>query len=507
MQPSDVLEVSLRKGFSREQVAAALRNLDEEQVTRLAWLCKWSAGRHEHQVPPKGEWSVWMIMAGRGAGKTRCGAEWTGMGAATAEKDSGFRHLVAAPVSNDLRKVCYGGDSGLIACIPPSLIKGYNITDSIITLHNGSIIGGIAAENPRNFRGPNWHRAWIDELAAWGDNGRDPQYAWDMMVFSVRLGSDTRKLVTTTPRPLSLIKKLVKDEDTIVTTASTYSNLPNLSPDFAREILKYEGTKIGRQEIHAEIINAEEDGIISRSDLKLWPTGRALPQFEMIVMSLDTAYSEESYDKRHQKTDPSACSVWGGFRYKGKPGIMLLDCWAEKLGFPDLVDKVKAEMKQRYGETDKKPMIAPQRGPKATLNVGKAIDLVIIEEKASGKSLRQQLAKESVFTYGYNPGNASKLTRLHIVSPLTASGVIWIPESSNNAGQFMTWAQPLVEQLCTYSGEGTVMHDDLMDTTTQAWRVLDDQWLYELRKKLDKKPQHMAEPTPPRTPTINPYGA
>lgn len=518
MQASDLVDIALRRGFDKPQVDAALRSFNDEQVTRLAWMIRWSETRHAHQVVPADEdgipWSTWLILGGRGAGKTRVGAEWIGMAAATTGRDRNgkrFRGLVAAPTNQDLQDTCFEGESGLLSVIPTSLVKSYNINRHKIVLHNGSLLGGISAEKSSRFRGPQWHKAWCDELAAWGDNGRDPQDAWDTMALSVRLGDDTRILATTTPRPLPHIKTLLADAGTVVTTASTYENLENLSTEFAKRILKYEGTKIGRQEIHAELIDSEDGGIVSRSNLRLWPNKSPLPAFEYIVMSLDTAFSEESFDKKKKETDPSACSVWGGFKYKGVANIMLLDCWAEKLSFPDLVDKVTVEKANKYGEDDKRPLITPRRGPKDTMLSGKKIDIIVIEEKASGKSLRQQLYKDGILTHPYNPGRADKLTRLHVVSPLPVDGRVWIPESGKNAGKFMTWAEPLVEQLCSYSGEGTVLHDDLLDTTTQAWRIMDDQWMHYLdiaaaKKKL-RTAHHNQEDAPPKPRARpNPYG-
>lgn len=488
------VELSLKAGFSRDQVKAAMRTMSDQDVLAMAHIIQWGAMRHEYQVVPAGNWSTWLVLAGRGTGKTRLGSEFSFARCVAAPAGSGYRHLVAAPTNGDIRSVCFEGDSGLLAVIPPALIQSHNKTNQEIILHNGALIAGIAAEQARRFRGPQWHSAWADELAAWGDNGKDPQYAWDMMTFSVRLGNDTRKIATTTPKPIPLIRGLVKDPNVIVTTASTYVNIDNLSPDFAKEIMKYEGTKIGRQEIHAEVLDSEEDGIVKRKDLRLWPAGKAFPAFDYIVMSLDTSFSEESYDPKKRESDPSACSVWGGFRLDGKPGIMLLDCWQEKLGFPALVAKVKKERENRYGEDDRKPLIRPAKGPPATIDVGKGIDLTVIEDKASGPSLRQQLAHDGIPCFPYNPGKSDKLTRLHIVSPLPANGMIWIPESLKNPGKFMSWAEPLIEQLCGYSGEGTLLHDDLLDTTTQAWRLIDHQWLHYLPKKGMK----VEQPPPPK---------
>lgn len=515
MQASDLVELCLRQGFNRAQVQQALSTFSKEQIVRLAWMAGWVDTRHEHQIEPEGDWLVWLILGGRGAGKTRVGAEWLGMRAALRGRDSKgktYRGLVAAPTKGDLREVCIEGDSGLLSIIPTSLVQDYNKNNNKIILHNGSIIGGVAAETSTRFRGPQWHDAWADELAAWGDNGRDPQDAWDTMAMSVRLGDDSRILATTTPRPKPHIKALISDPGTVVTTASTYVNLDNLNKKFAQRILKYEGTVIGRQEIHAELIDAEESGIIRRTDLRMWPNKTPLPSFEYIVMSLDTAFSEEAFDKRKQTTDPTACTVWGGFKHKGVANIMLLDSWAERLSFPDLVDKVTAEKDLKYGETDKKPLYAPAQVPKWVKGkrpkplAGKSIDVILIEEKASGKSLRQQLYKNGILTQGFNPGAAGKLTRLHIVSPLAVDGRIWIPESTSKPGQFMSWSQPMLEQLCAYHGEGTTLNDDYVDSTTQAWRLLDDQWLFYLdiaKKKKDKKIID-SEPIVRKRPT-NPY--
>lgn len=445
---------------------------------------------------PDGQWSTWVILGGRGAGKTRVGAEWVGMSAAMAPMGSGDRSLVAAPTKGDLRKTCFQGESGLIAKIPSSLIKRYNKTpDPEIELHNGSLIGGIAAENPERFRGPNWHRGWADEVAAWGESGRcDPAEAWSNMELSIRLGQDTRILATTTPKNRPHLKAILAEKGTVVTMASTHVNLANLSPEFARRILKYDGTKIGRQEIYAELIDSEDGGIISRSWFRLWPSGKPFPRFEKIVMSLDTAYGDKDFDKKKREPDPSACTVWGCFRLpNGKPAVMLLDAWHGHYKYPELVEKVSKERLFKYGQTDRRPVIAPQRGPTATMGVGKSIDVILIEEKASGKSLRQSLAADGIPTYGFNPGNADKTSRTHIVSPIPKDGIVWVPESQAKPGKIITWAEPWAEEVCSFSGPGTTLHDDYLDTTTQAWRMIDWTWLHHLENQ-SKMGKHLKGP-------------
>jgi len=255
------------------QVRAKFKALTPEQQAAWAWRAEWLSKAHRHQVVPVGEWwTIWLLLAGRGAGKTRTAAEQVGWWAWT---EPGTRWLVAAPTSADVRATCYEGDSGLINVIPKELIADYNRAYHEIKLINGSLIKGIPASEPERFRGGQYHGAWLDELAAW-DYLQD---AWDQIMFGVRLGNKTRIVATTTPRPKDLIVDLVSREgdDVVLTTASTYANIDNLSDNFRKQILAYEGTKLGRQEIYAEIIDPEEGGIVKRDMFKLWPDGQALP--------------------------------------------------------------------------------------------------------------------------------------------------------------------------------------------------------------------------------------
>ena len=159
-----------------------------------------------------------------------------------------------APTSSDIRGVCFEGESGLLNVIPRELISSYNSSIAQIELKNGSLIRGFSAEEPSRLRGPQFHRVWCDELAAW-------QYVdetWDMMRFGLRLGDDPRVIITTTPKPIELVRKLLKDATKKnsrihVTRGSTYDNAANLAKSFLNEITQYEGTQLGRQEIHAEV--------------------------------------------------------------------------------------------------------------------------------------------------------------------------------------------------------------------------------------------------------------
>jgi predicted phage terminase large subunit-like protein len=407
---------------------------------------------------------------------------------------------VCAPTSADIRDTCFEGDSGLISVIPERAIKEYNRSLSEIILKNGSLIKGISAETPDRLRGGQWHGAWCDELAAW----QYDQEAWDMIMFALRLGKHPRIVATTTPKPKALIRELIErdGDDVTVVRASTYENINNLAPTFQAQLLKFEGTTLGRQEIHAEVLNPEEQGIIKRNWVKLWPAKKPLPVFEHIVMSLDTAFTESTRDKKTSDADPSACVVLGLFHNEDKPCIMLLDCWEDRLGMPDLIKRVHKEREVYYGDDEQRPLIKPLIGPSRVLGTGRRPDTIVIEDKGSGISLRQMLAREGIIAHAYNPGKASKLTRLHMVSHLFASGMVWFVESEKRKGQVRSWAEPLLYQLCAFSGEGSIRHDDLMDACTQGLRFLADKDMISVSKPKPLQPRLIVNARP----RVNPYG-
>ena len=157
-------------------------------------------------------------------------------------------------------------------------------------------------------------------------------------------------------------------------------------------------------------------------------------KFTWIIMSLDTAYTEAALDKKGDP-DPSACGVWGVFEYKGMTHAMLLDCWAEHLGLPDLMSKVKRELNTAYGDDEDQALIKPLVGGDKPNTSGRKPDILLIEDKGSGISLRQMLEREGLEAYAYNPGRADKLSRLHMVSPVFARKLVWLPESEKIKGR------------------------------------------------------------------------
>jgi len=449
----------------------------EKQVAyerRMAWL----KTAKPHQIPPKDLWwSIWLLLAGRGAGKTRCAAEWVWW---AAWRNDGTRWLVSAPTSADVRDVCYEGDSGLMNVIPPEIVQDYKSSLHEITLINGSIIKGIPASEPGRFRGPQFHGGWLDELAAW-DYLDD---AWDMIQFGMRLGKHPLLLCTSTPRPKPKIIELINrdGDDVAYTIASTYDNKENLAPKFMEQILQYEGTKIGRQEIYAEIIDPEESGVVKRAWFKLWPADKPLPRFQFVVQSYDCATSEKT------QNDPTACSVWGVFKPNDdKPmSVMLIDCWTEYLQYPELRPKVVEEYSSIYGDENE-------------FGHGKKVDMVLIEDKSAGISLIQDLQRAGLPVRSYNPGRADKMMRLNIISPIIQRGRVYLPESATKAGVARDWCEPLINQLCSFP---EVRHDDLVDTTSQALRVLRDMGFLVIDYIPDDTDMYIDETAPKR---VNPY--
>jgi len=196
-----------------DKIRALWEKLSPSERAIADWQLGWYMKRLPHQIPPDGDWTIWLLLAGRGAGKTRTAAEVLG---SWAVMQPGTRWLVSAPTYGDLLGVCFEGESGLLNSIPRELVETFNKSDVEIRLRNGSLIKGITAEKPERFRGPQFHGGWLDELAAW-------QYAdeaFDLLMFGMRLGDRPRLICTTTPKPNTIIRNLLAREgkDVIVTS-------------------------------------------------------------------------------------------------------------------------------------------------------------------------------------------------------------------------------------------------------------------------------------------------
>jgi len=459
-------------------LAQIIPKLDKVSAEVLIKKSKWELTRHAYQKMPEGDWwNIWLFLAGRGAGKTRTAGEclWR-----LAWENPKTRWLVSAPTYSDVKDVCFMGESGLLNIMPRQIIEKHTVSDNELTLTNGSIIKGIPASEPDRFRGPQFHGGWLDELAAWDYLDE----AWDMIQFGMRLGDRPILICTTTPKPKPLIIDLVNrdGEDVFVTRASTYDNLVNLAPTFKQQILQYEGTSIGRQELYAEIIDPEEGGIIKRDMFRLWKADKPLPQFQFVLQSYDCATSDKTVN------DPTACVVLGVFKPSpDKPmSVMLVDCWSERMQYPDLRPRVIDEATSIYGDPDE-------------FGNGKKVDQILIEDKSAGISLIQDLQRAGLNVRAYNPGRADKTARLNIVSPIIAKGLMYLPESGVNENQVRDWVEPFLNQVCAFP---EVRNDDYVDALTQGLRLLRDMGFLTVDSIVDNSDMYVDETRPRR---VNPY--
>ena len=259
----------------------AIQTLPHDDVAALAYdFYMW--GRTSQIMPP-GDWRVWLMLAGRGFGKTRSGAEWVRM---LAEEKRAMRIALVAPTAAALRNVMIEGESGILATSHPAFRPSFAPSRQRLEWPNQVVAYGYSADEPERLRGPQHDAAWCDELAAW----RYPD-AWDMLMLGLRLGSDPRVMITTTPKPTALIRRLAGDPATLVTRGSTWDNAPNLAPAFIAEIVKqYEGTRLGRQELEAELLDDTPNALWTREGIEACRVRQA-PQLRRIVVAIDPAVS------------------------------------------------------------------------------------------------------------------------------------------------------------------------------------------------------------------------
>jgi phage terminase large subunit-like protein len=265
--------------------------LRPEQRAALTARLNWLETARPDQITPEGDWLTWLILAGRGWGKTRTGGEdvaWYGL------TNPDVRIAVVAPTAADARDTCVEGQSGLLSILPRECVKAWNRSLGELILVNGTRFKTFSADEPERLRGPQHHRAWADELAAW----RYPE-AWDQLLFGLRLGQHPQVVVTTTPKPTEIIKALATASTTRITRGSTFDNAANLAPS-ALQMLKarYEGTRLGRQELNAEILGDLPGALWTAAVLDLYRT-RNKPEVSRIVVAVDPAVTAEEHSDEH----------------------------------------------------------------------------------------------------------------------------------------------------------------------------------------------------------------
>ena len=399
--------------------------VDEESYAFNSFV-KWAGSARQKQIAPKGDWSVWLILAGRGWGKTRTGAQDI---SAYAMANQNVRCGVVAPTRSDLRRVCFEGPSGLLTSIPKECLwqgdgNAYNRSAMEIKLWNGSIIQGYAASEPDRLRGPQFHRIWADELAAW----RYPE-AYDQMMFGLRLGKRPQLIITTTPRPTQIISSLVrrKDKDVHLTSGNTFENHENLAESALKQLEeRYAGTRLGRQELYAELLEDIEGALWSYKGLDETRIDKEdAPEFNRIVVAIDPAVTN------NEDSDETGIIVAGigiDRRY------YVIDDVSGKMT-PDGWGRTAIEMYYKY-QADR-----------------------IVAEVNNGGDLVERLLRNIDESVPYTPVRASR-GKLVRAEPIAA---LYEQKRVSHVGAF----KQLEEQLCSYSA-GSNKSPDRLDALVWA---------------------------------------
>lgn len=231
----------------------------------LPWLFEFWA--LPHQLPPEGAWKTWVIMGGRGAGKTRAGAEWVRAqveGARAADPGRARRVALVGETIDQAREVMVFGESGILACSPPDRRPVWETTRKRLVWPNGAVAELYSAFDPESLRGPQFDAAWVDELGKW-KKGRE---AWDMLQFALRLGQHPQQVVTTTPRNVGVLKAILKNPSTVLTQAPTEANRAYLAASFLEEVrARYAGTRTAREELDGVLLEEAEGALWTTAQL------------------------------------------------------------------------------------------------------------------------------------------------------------------------------------------------------------------------------------------------
>lgn len=280
---------TLRK-FPKAKVDEVFKQLGPKKVEELKHT--WSFWARDEQLEPEGDWNTWFVNAGRGFGKTRAGVEWV-----REQVKRGAKRIAAVAATNsDIERVMVKGESGFLSVCwkGDKTYKGgkmgypeWSPTKRTLSWENGAQVQFFSAEEPERLRGPQFELAWCDELAAWNKD----QDTWAMLQFCMRLGKHPRIMVTTTPKPTKLVREILKNPTTHITTGSTFDNAANLAGTYLKAVKEqYEGTRLGRQELYAEVLEEAEGALWTTEMLdKASIKHEDLPHLNRIVVSIDPA--------------------------------------------------------------------------------------------------------------------------------------------------------------------------------------------------------------------------
>ena len=289
---------------TQDQVDEFLNGLSDNALLALPWMFEFWA--LPHQMPPEGAWKTWVIMGGRGAGKTRAGAEWVRAqveGALPSDPGAAKRVALVGETVDQVREVMIFGDSGILACSPPDRRPEWQAGRKQLVWPNGAVAQVFSAHEPDSLRGPQFDAAWVDELAKW----KKGQETWDQLQFALRLGENPRQVVTTTPQNVGVLKAVLKNPSTVKTHAPTAANRAYLAASFLEEVqTRYAGSILGRQELEGELVEVIEGAMWSQIGLDRARV-QEVPHLNRIVVAVDPPVTG------HKGSDECGIVVVGAF--------------------------------------------------------------------------------------------------------------------------------------------------------------------------------------------------
>ncbi|MGL5008935.1 MAG: DNA-packaging protein [Paracoccaceae bacterium] len=366
-----------------EEVDGFLAGLGENALLALPWLFEFWA--LPHQLAPEGAWKTWVIMGGRGAGKTRAGAEWVRAeveGATPTAPGRSRRVALMGETVEQVVQVMIRGESGILACSPPDRRPVWNRERLELRWANGAVAQVMSAHDPERLRGPQFDAAWVDELAKWPK----AEEAWTMLQFALRLGKHPRQVVTTTPRNVDVLKAIMANPSTVLTHAPTAANKAYLAESFLAEVTaRYGGTRLGRQELEGEIVEDMAGGLWPAGMLEAARRAEQPGQFSRIVVAVDPSVSGHG----------DACGiVVVGAMTEGAPkdwrAVVLEDATVEGVG-PDVWARAAVAAVDRW-QADKLIAEANQGG-KLVESVIRTVDSLVplkLVHASDGKGTRAE---------------------------------------------------------------------------------------------------------------------
>lgn len=377
-----------------------LKAISELSTETQAYLAHyWKFWQRSDQALPEGDWTYWLILAGRGWGKTRTGAETVRQWIKTCD----MVNLIGATV-DDARDIMIEGESGILAICPDNERPEYRKSERKLVWPNGATSLIFTADEPERLRGKQHKKLWADEMASWRY-----QEAWDQAKFGLRLGDNPQAVVTTTPRPVKNVIELLKDKATRTTKGTTYDNRANLAPSFFAQIVnRYEGTRLGRQELNAELLMDVPGALWTRESIQHLPRSSA-PLMQRIVVGVDPSItSKEGSDE---------C----GIVVDGLDGNGNAYCFA-----------------------DRSAVLSPRDWAKAAVTAFREFeaDVIVAEANQGGEMVRQVISSfDPSVPVKLVHASRGKYIRAEPISALYARGVVY------HLGSF----EALEDQMCTFT--------------------------------------------------------